>query len=175
MPLQLRTRMAATRQVATRQSGSNSWPAQVRQSAQRWFCATTPHSVRLKPNSCQVRPRLFRAGHTDSVGPKPGNFTPRSLAQINGRRQQALACRRGIEVELIAGRSAPKTAIHVLLEVGGKTAAFRRCRAMHRTRAADFLFRSFARREPQQGENLCQADARADLWKSNAGHRQYPN
>jgi hypothetical protein len=118
-----------------------------------------PRSVRLKPNSCQGRPRLFQAGHADSVRPKPGNFTPDPFAQINGCRQQALACGRRIEVELVASRSAPKATINVLLEVCGKTATFRRRRGMHGTRAADFLFRSFARSEPQQGENLRHADA----------------
>jgi hypothetical protein len=143
--------------------------------AQRCFCATAPRPVRLKSNSCQDRPRLFRAGHGESVGSKPGNFTARSFAQINGCRKQCLACGRRIEVELIASRSAPKALIYVLLEVGGKTASFRGRGAMHGTRAADFLFRSLARNKPQQGENLCHADARPDLCKSNAGHRRTRN
>jgi hypothetical protein len=98
---------------------------QAHEGSPRWLCATSPRSVRLKPNSCQDRPRLFRAGRAESVRPKPRNLAPDSFAQINGCRQQALACGRRIEVELITGRPAPKAAIDVLLEVGGKTATFR--------------------------------------------------
>jgi hypothetical protein len=173
MFLQLRSRNGACK--ASRPGRTSAARSASASGAQRWFCVTASRLGRLKLNSCQDRPRLFRAGHTGSVGPKPGDFTPDSFAQINGCRQQGLACGRRIEVKVIASRSAPKALIYVLLEVGGKTASFWRRRAVDGTRTADFIFRSLARNKPQQGENLCHADARPDLCESNTGHRQIRN
>ena len=76
-----------------------------------------PRSVRLKPNSCQDRPRLLHAGRAESVRPKPGNVTANSFAQINRCRYQALVRGRRVKVELIARRAASKAPVDVLLEV----------------------------------------------------------